>query len=178
MLPNTLDWESRPLTLMTVRGYRMKMNYVDRHGRRTRPSSWIDVPAATRHVNGIGHIERYVARVLDSKTSSSWVHFSTKSGHTSISVTKRDGRLSLGLTVDVKRLRSREAAIREFFARRRIVPSIDYLAGNGGVSEATRVLGFPMPHDAVGVAEIASDLLRGIYRLNETTTLDIRFGEQ
>src|SRR5258708_37228731 len=105
---------------MTVRGYRMKMNYVDHQGRKTRPSHWVEFPAATRHVNGLGQIENYVARVLASKASSSWAIFSTKSGKTCIDVAKRDGKLSLGLTVDAKRPRSREAAIRDFFSRRRI----------------------------------------------------------
>jgi hypothetical protein len=163
---------------MTVRGYKMRMNYVDRQGRKTRPSHWVDVPAAIRHLNGLAQVRSYVSCVLTSKAPSSWVHFSTKSGQTSISVAKHDGKLSIGLTVDAKRPRNREAAIREFFARRSILPSNDYLAGNGGVPEATRVLDFPMPQDLSVVAEITSDLLREIYRLSSTSTLDIRFEER
>jgi hypothetical protein len=162
---------------MTVRGYKMKMNYVDRRGRKTRPSHWVDVPAAARHANGLAQIESYVSRVLASSASSSWVSLSTKSGNTAISVAKYDGKLSIGLTVEVKRERSREAAIRQFFASRSICPSKDYLAANGGVPEATRVLDFPMPDQPAEVAHIASDLLRTVYRLRETTTLDIRYEE-
>ena len=163
---------------MTVRGYKMKMNYVDRQGRKTRPSHWVDVPAATRHANGLGEIEGYVSRVLTSKMASSWVQLSTKSGHTAISVGKHDDKLTLGLTVEVKRERSRETAIRQFFESRHISPSSDYLAANGGVPEATRILNFPLPHNAAVVAQVASDLLREIYRLRDTTTLDIRFEER
>ena len=71
----------------------------------------------------------------------------------------------------------REAAIREFFARRSISPSDDYLAANGGVPEAARILSFPMPRDAALVAQIAADLLREIYRLRDSTALDIRYTE-
>jgi hypothetical protein len=123
-------------------------------------------------------IGAYVARVIASKASSSRVHFSTKSGLTCISVAKHEGKLSLGLTVDVSRHRNREAAIRDFFAHRRIVPGTDYFASNGGRAEATRVLDFPMTGDSGTVAEIASDLLREIYRLKGTTTLDVRFEER
>ena len=162
---------------MTVRGYKMKMNYVDRQGRKTRPSHWVDVPAAARHPNGLAQIESYVSRVLASNALSSWVGLSTKSGNTAISVAKHDSKLSLGLTVEVKRERSREAAIRQFFASRSIFPTKDYLAANGGVPEATRVLDFPMPDQPPEVAQIAADLLREVYRLRETTTLDIRYQE-
>ena len=162
---------------MTVRGYKMRMSYVDRQGKKTRPSHWVDVPAATRHLNGLARLKPYVARVLTSNASSSWAQFSTKSGNTAISLGKRGGKLELGLTVDVRRGRKREADIRAFFARRNILPKSDYLAANGGVPEATRIMNFPMPHDARVAAKIASDLLRKIYRLRATTTLDIRFEE-
>jgi hypothetical protein len=162
---------------MTVRGYKMKMNYVDRAGRKTRPSHWVDVPNATRHANGFEQIERFVSRVLASGMASSWVQLSTKSGRTAISIAKHKSKLTLGLTVHAKRQRSREAAVRQFFASRHISPSADYLAANGGVPETTRVLDFPMPNSSTAVARVASDLLREIYRLRDTTTLDIRFEE-
>lgn len=162
---------------MTVRGYKMKMSYVDREGRKTRPSHWVDVPAATRHSNGLAHIESYVERLLRSKAPSCWANLSTKSGSTAISIAQRERKLSLGLTTSTARERSRGAAIRGFFARRSISPSDDYLAANGGVADATRVLNFPMPRDAAVVAQIAGDLLREIYRLRDTTTLDIRVTE-
>lgn len=163
---------------MTVRGYKMRMNYVDRQGRKTRPSHWVDVPAATRHAIGISHIDAYVFRVLASKSKSSWVNLSTKSGNTAIGIAKHDGNVSLGLTLNVRRERNRERAIREFFASRNISPSDDYLAADAGVPDSTRVLNFPMPRDPAVIADMASDLLRDIYRLRDTTTLDMRFEEQ
>jgi hypothetical protein len=160
---------------MTVRGYKMKMSYVNREGRKTRPSHWVDVPPSTRHARGLAEIEGYVARVIASKAKSSSAHFSTKSGNTAIGVAKYENKLSLGLVTSTTRERKREAAIRQFFAARNISPSADYLAANGGVPNATRVLDFPMPHDPAVVAQIAADLLRYIYRLRDSTTLDIRF---
>jgi hypothetical protein len=129
-----------------------------------------------RHSNGLAQVEPYIARVLASRAKSSSTQFSTKSGNTAISVAKYEGKLLLGLTVDAKQ-RKREAGIRAFFAKRRILPKNDYLAANGGVPEATRVMDFPMPHDVGVAAAIASDLLREIYRLSTTTILDIRFEE-
>ena len=162
---------------MTVRGYKMKMSYVDREGRKTRPSHSVDVPAAIRHMNGIAKIEAYVERLLRSKAKSAWANLSTKSGNTAISIAQHERKLSLGLSTSTARERTREAAIREFFARRSISPSDDYLAANGGVPEATRILSFPMPRNTAVVAQIAADLLREIYRLRDSTTLDIRYTE-
>jgi hypothetical protein len=163
---------------MTVRGYKMKMSYVDREGRKTRPSHFVDVPPSTRHAAGLAEIEGYVARVIASKAKSSSVHFSTKSGNTAIGVAKLENKLSLGLVTSTRRERKREAAIRQFFAALSISPSADYLAANGGVPNATRVLEFPVPHDPAVVAQIAADLLRNIYRLRDSTTLDIRFQDR
>ena len=155
----------------------MKMNYVDREGRETGPSHWVDLPVATRHSNGFSEVEGDIARVLASRAASSWAQFSTMSGKTSISVGKHEGKLQLSLVVDQRRLRHREAAVRNFFAHHQIRPTQDYLAGNGGIAKSTRVLVFPLPNDAGVAAEIATDLLQEIYQLKSTTTLDIRFEE-
>ncbi|WP_171160075.1 hypothetical protein [Usitatibacter palustris] len=152
------------------------MSYVDRQGKKTRPSHWVDVPAATRHLDGLAQVKPYMARVLASEASSSWAQFSTNSGHTAISLGKRDGRLYLALTVEVKQ-RKREADVRAFFSKRSILPTSDYLGANGGVPEATRIMDFPIPNDVGIAARIATDLLREVYRLRDTTTLDIRFEE-
>ena len=161
---------------MTVRGYKMKVTNVDRLGRRKGPVRWVDVPAATRCPNGFAEIEGFVSRVLASKAPSCWAIFSTKSGNTSISVGSLNGAVTLGLSADA-RSQAQQKAIRAFFARRDIAPSQDYLAGNGGRPNATRILSFPMPRDAKAISELATDLLRAVYRLKETTTLDMRFEE-
>jgi len=161
---------------MTVRGYKMKVTNVDRLGKKKGPVQWVDVPAATRCPRGFAHIETFVARVLLSNARSTWAIVSTKSGNTSISIGKYKGVVSLGMTVEV-RSRARESALRAFFEERGIVPTRDYLAKNGGVPDARRVLDYPMPNDAVAIAELAVDLLGSVYRLKETTTLDIRFEE-
>ena len=161
---------------MTVRGYKMKVTNVDRLGKRKGPVQWVDVPRATRCARGFAQVESFVVRVLSSNARSSWAIFSTKSGNTSISVGKYKGAITLGMTVEV-RSRARERALRAFFEDRGILPSRDYLAKNGGVPDATRVLDYPMPKHAGTIAEMAVDLLRSVHRLKESTTLDIRFEE-
>ena len=162
---------------MTVRGYKMNVTNVDRLGKRKGPVQWVDVPAATRCLRGFSAIEQFVERVLSSKADSSWVIISTWSGNTSISIAKHNGTVSLGMTVDA-RSRAREKSLRAFFAGQGIAPSRDYLAKNGGVPDATRVFDFPMPIERSLIAGLAVDLLRAVYRLKDTTTLDILFEER
>ncbi len=163
---------------MTVRGYRVRVTNVDRSGKRKGPVEWVDVPKAQRVAPGFPGIEPFVSRVVASRASSSWVTISTMSGRTSLSIAKQGDTLLLGLSADVRRSLSEERRIRAFFDARGLAPSSDYLAKNGGVANATRVLDFPVKGAPPQVARIAMDLLREVYRLTERTTLDIRFTER
>ena len=162
---------------MGVRSYRMRVTTVDRHGHRKGAGEWVDVPRAERFgSNGISQIGSFVQRVLRSPATSAWIVISTPSGRTAISIGKHEGALTFGTSVDVRK-RARESALRAFFARRRIQPTRDYLAGNGGVPNCVRVLEFPAPHAATWTAKLAGDLLRTVYRLTQQSALNIRFSE-
>jgi hypothetical protein len=163
---------------MSARGYRMRVTTVDRNGRRRGPIEWVDVPAAERFPSGgISQIGAFVRRVLRSPASSAWIVISTPSGRTAISIGKHEGAASFGVSTDVRK-RSRERALRSFFAARRIQPTRDYLAANGRVQNSTRVLEFPAPRTATSSAKIAGDLLRTVYGLTDRSALDIRFSEK
>ena len=161
---------------MSVRGYRMKVSTVDRQGKRKGPVEWVDVPPATRHANGFANIEPFVCRVLSSKAVSSWVTIATVSGRSALSVSKHNGECRLGLTVEVKQ-RAKEAKVRAFFSKRGIAPARDYLARNGGVPNATRVLDYPMSGDAKAISMLVVAALRDLYRLSERSALDMRITE-
>jgi len=162
---------------MSARGYRMRVTTVDRNGRRKGRVEWVNVPPADRFASeGISQIQPFVSRVLRSTADSAWIVIATPSGRTAISIGKHNGALSLGVSVGVRE-RKCETSVRSFFAERGIGPSRDYLAGNGGVPNAVRILEFPLPRTAQRSAVIAADLLRAVYRLTNRSALDIRLTE-
>jgi hypothetical protein len=163
---------------MPVRGYRMKVITVDRHGRQKGPAEWVDVPPADRFTsNGISHIRSFVTRVLSSEAESSWITIGTPSGRNGIGIGKQNGRISVDLSVNVRRP-TREAAIRMFFVKRGIPACRDYVASNGGVPNSVRVLEYPLQCDAGRISKLAADLLKSVYRLTSRSALDIGFTER
>jgi len=163
---------------MTIRGYKMRVTTVDRSGKRKSPSQWVDVPAAIRYESsGFANIQAYVARVFSSTAASSWVTISTRSGRSSLSVAKHSGVRRIGLSVDVLRSKAKEARVRAFFEKQALSPASDYLAKNGGVANATRVLDYPLPDDPKAATALTIAALREIHRLNAKSTLDMRYSE-
>jgi len=67
--------------------------------------------------------------------------------------------------------------VRQFFAERRLSTSHDYLAGNGGVPDATRCLGYFLPPDVQFITTLTKDVLQEIYRLREQDALDFSYEE-
>src|SRR5256885_5487066 len=144
---------------MPVRGYRMRVVTVDRQGRQKGPAEWVDVPPAERFSSdGISHIRPFVMRVLSSKANASWITVGTPSGRTAIGIGKQGSRVSVDVSVNVRRP-AREAAIRKFFASRKLEPCKDYLARNGGVPNSVRVLEYPLQPDAGQISKLAGNLL-------------------
>jgi hypothetical protein len=163
---------------MTIRGYKMRVTTVDRTGKRKGAAALVAVPAATRHASsGFANIEAYVARVLASSASSAWVTISTSSGRSALSIGKHNGVCRISLTVDVLRSSAKEARIRAFFDGEGLSPSSDYLGKNAGVANATRLLDYPIPKDATTATALTIAVFREIYRLNEKSTLNMRFSE-
>ena len=72
----------------------------------------------------------------------------------------------------------REAAIRAFFSSLGIAPSQDYLAGNGGVPDATRILDYPIKGSTAEVTALTKRILQELCGVSATEALDISYGDK
>ena len=102
----------------------------------------------------------------------------TPAGDRGLGLYAGDGRIEANLNVEWRREPQREAAIRAFFGGLGIQPTVDYLAGNGGVPDATRLLGFPMTGNASEVAALTKRILQELCGVSSTEPLDIRYTER
>jgi hypothetical protein len=72
----------------------------------------------------------------------------------------------------------REAAIRAFFGALNIQPTVDYLAGNRGVPDATRMLAFPLTGNPSQVTDLAKRILQELCGVSSSEPLDIHYPER
>src|SRR5208337_3487490 len=106
----------------------------------------VSFEAAPDHyaTNGFDHIEPYVSRLLVPTNRFKFLRIFTPDGNRGFGFSARAGKVEAGLTVEGGQKAQREAAIRAFFSSLGIAPSRDYLAANGGVPDATRILDYPI----------------------------------
>jgi hypothetical protein len=81
----------------------------------------------------------------------------------------------LGLSINWRKEPKREQQIRKIFAKMSIPPSRDYLAGNGTVLDATRILDYSMPRDASFISDLCSRLFLEVFGLSERDGLNITY---
>jgi hypothetical protein len=79
------------------------------------------------------------------------------------------------LTVEWRQQPEREKAIRAFFESRDIPATEDYLAGNGGVPDATRLLAYPLTGSPSDVAAMTKQILTELCGVSSTEPLNIRY---
>lgn len=131
-------------------------------------------PASDRYgMNGFDHIERYVCGLLEPTKGSKSLSFFTPDGARGFGLNAEDGLVHASLTVDWRDEPQKEAAIRSFFSSLGIAPTRDYLAGNGEVSDATRVLEYPIQGSAAELALVAKRILQELCGVSPTEALDI-----
>lgn len=140
----------------------------------------ISIEAAPDHyaTNGFDHIEPYVSRLLVPTNRFKFLHMFTPDGKRGFGFSARDGVVQAGLTVEWRQDAQREAAIRAFFSSLGIAPSRDYLAGNGGVPDATRVLDYPISGSTADVTALTKRILQELCSVSPTEALDISYGDK
>jgi hypothetical protein len=139
----------------------------------------ITLEAAPDHYakNGSDHLQPYIARLL------------TPSGHfRSMSLFSPDGNrgflftangvVKAGLTVEWRKEAERERRIRSFFSSQEIAPSADYLAGNDGVPDATRILEYPISGNTLDVTALTKRILEELCEIKPSEALDIAYREK
>src|SRR6266700_5003296 len=88
--------------------------------------------------DGFDHIESYVSRLMAPSQKKRFVHIFTPAGDRGFGLYADDVKTEAQLNVQWRQEPQQEAAIRAFFDALGIQPTGDYLAGNGGVPDATR----------------------------------------
>src|SRR5262249_51384205 len=124
------------------------------------------------------HIESYVSRLMTPSQKKRFVGIFTPAGERGFGLHACDGKVEAQLSVEWRQEPEREAAIRAFFGALGIQPTVDYLAGNGGVPDATRLLAFPLTGKTSEIAEMTKRILQELCGVSSTEPLDIRYAER
>lgn len=140
----------------------------------------VSFEAAPDHyaTNGFQHIQPYVARLLVPTKQFKFLQIFTPDGRRGFGFSAKDGVVQASLTVEWRQEPQREATIRAFFSALGIAPSMDYLAGNGGVPDATRVLEYPIAGSTADVTALTKRILQELCGVSPTEALDISYEDK
>lgn len=140
----------------------------------------VSFEAAPDHyaTNGFEHIEPYVARLLVPTNHFESLQMFTPDGKRGFGFSAKDGVVEAGLTVEWRQEGQREAAIRAFFSWLQITPTRDYLAGNGGVPDATRILEYRISGTTAEVTTLTKRILKELCGISPTEALNIKYGDK
>lgn len=127
--------------------------------------------------DGLSRVEPFVTRLMASRARFTSLMIFTADGEQGIVVFYEHGQARLEMNVDWRSEPKKEHDIRRLFAGLGIAPTEDYLAGNGGVPDATRILSYPVLGDASKVAALCCRVLREIYGVTDTERLDFTYEE-
>jgi hypothetical protein len=157
---------------------KMRVVTVDEDGKELGDAKWVDIPEPDHFASdGFAQIESYVSRLLRSSARFTSVIIATPNEQMAVCLWQRAGVPEFTLSVEWRSEAERERAVRQFFSERGLSTSHDYLAGNGGVPDATRCLGYFLPPDVQFITALTKDVLRQIYQLREHDALDFSFEE-
>jgi len=140
----------------------------------------VSVEAALDHfaTNGFDHIGPYVSRLLVPTNHFKFLHMFTPDGNRGFGLDAKDGVVHASLMVEWRQESQREIAVREFFASLGIAPSRDYLAGNGGVADATRILEYPVSGSTAEVTALTKRIMQELCSVLPTEAVDIKFTDK
>jgi hypothetical protein len=136
-------------------------------------------PPPDHHVVGaFDQIDSYVSRLMAEPRKSRWVMIFTPSGDRGFALHGSREAVEAHLTVEWREQPEREAAIRAFFKTRHIPAIEDYLAGNGAVPDATRLLAYPLSGTPPEVAAMTRRILEELCGVSSTEPLNVRYSER
>jgi len=128
--------------------------------------------------DGFSHVDPYISHLLVPTSRFKFLHIFTSDGNRGFGLHARDGVVEASLTVEWQQDPQREATIRSFFSSLGIVPSRDYLASNGGVPDATRILDYPLSGSAVEVTALTKRILQELCSVSPTEALDMKYTDK
>jgi hypothetical protein len=122
--------------------------------------------------SGLAHVPRYVTKVIESLAKSVTLYIGSLQGKHAITVHRSASEFSIIPLMDMK---VREKAVEEFFARKGIEASADFLIGQP--AKTTRILGFPMPGQRSDAVALTIDLLREVYEFDDESGMEFMYLE-
>jgi hypothetical protein len=125
--------------------------------------------------NGFDHIEPYISQLLMPTNHFKFLQMFTPDGARGFGLDAKDGVVHASLTAEWRQEPQREAAIRKFFNSLGIAPSRDYLAGNGGVPDATRTLEYPVTGSTAEVTALTKGILHELCGVSPAEALNITY---
>jgi hypothetical protein len=125
--------------------------------------------------NGFDHLEPYISKLLVVTNGYKFLHIFTLDGKRGFGFGARDGVVEAFLTVEWRQEAEREQSIRKFFGSLEIAPSRDYLAGNGGVPDATRVLEYRISGSTAQIAALTRRILQELCGIAPSEGLEIKY---
>jgi len=132
----------------------------------------------TTSVGTFGEIEPYVARLLSPDKCRKALAFFAVTRDRGFVFQNHVGELELTFDVEWREQADREAAIRSFFAARGLQPWRDYLAGNGDVSDATRVVSYLVNVDVAEVAALATRVLTDLCGISASDSIIVTYWDE
>jgi hypothetical protein len=115
---------------------------------------------------GLSQLSAQLARLSNSSSASPALMISSLDEQRGLNVSKRNGQFVLSFVFDVRSPTRREKAVRRLFEKLGSAPIEDYLASNGGVPNATRILTYPMPSQPP-LLDLCLRLLREVYGVSD-----------
>ena len=154
----------------------MYVRTVDADGKQIGDGKWVDV-TETDHFpsHGFDHLESYIGRLLASPASFASLQIFTADGQRGLGLHHRDKQTEISLIIDWRREPAKEAKIRDLFRALGLSPTQDYLAGNGNVRDAARVLTYPLPGGAHEISSLCQRILTEIYGVTADDGLNITY---
>jgi hypothetical protein len=127
---------------------------------------------------GVAQIERYVTRLLVSAAKFAALTVSSLDEQVAAGLYRHPDEKAFDLMLFVLRKdQEREQSIREFFRRRGIEHTLDYLCSGGLDPNYMRGLKYPLPSDSKQVAVLLADLLTNVYGLDAGAGLAFAYHE-
>ena len=142
-------------------------------------SEWVKIPPPDRYeTDGPSHVKDYIPAMIRSQADFCHLHVFTFDGRRGFGLQKRrDEPIHLAMTFEWRKHPEREQRARDFFQSLSIKPTTHYLAGNGGVPDATRVLDWPIGEEPAFVIDICERAMRELCAIKDEEGLGIRFDE-
>ena len=152
----------------------MMVSSVDCEGNQVSASQkeWIKQPDIF-HEDGFEHLDEFMNRLTASEAKFTSIIANFWKKEAVIGVRKRGDEFTVGEIIDLPKEPEKEKMVRDFFAKRNMTPSHDYLAQN----DTTRIIDYQFPADQELLIELSHSMLVEFYGATSDDAVEITYSE-